>query len=51
MIKFFSNWLGFANSYSSEIERYIKSHNPKNTYDVEQLTRQFEQTISRGKIL
>lgn len=29
-------------SYHSDLERYIISHNPKNQYDVERLTEEFD---------
>lgn len=51
MIKFLLSRLGIVSSYRSELERYVSSHNPQTTYDVEQLTRRFEHTISRGKLL
>jgi hypothetical protein len=40
-----------AQTYGSELERYIMSHNPQSIYDVEQLTRQFDTQLSQGRIL
>jgi hypothetical protein len=36
-------------TYGSELERYIVSHNPQSIYDVEQLTRKFDNSLSQGK--
>jgi hypothetical protein len=38
-------------SYSSELESYILSHQPQSIYDVEQLTRRFDKQLSQGRIL
>jgi hypothetical protein len=40
-----------AQTYGSELESYIVSHQPQSIYDVEQLTRQFDTQLSQGKIL
>jgi hypothetical protein len=37
-------------SYSSMLERYIISGYPKSIYDVERLTQEFEQKLSRGAL-
>jgi hypothetical protein len=37
-------------AYSSMMERYIISGYPKSIYDVERLTREFEQKLLRGEI-
>ena len=36
------------NTYGSKLEEYIVSNNPKNTGDVERLTREFEQKQKQG---
>jgi hypothetical protein len=38
-------------TYGSELERYIMSHNPQSNHDVERLTRQFDKQLSQGRIL
>lgn len=35
-------------SYGSELENYIASHNPVDTYDVERLTKEFDAKQQRG---
>lgn len=35
-------------SYGSELENYITSHNPRDTGDVDRLTREFDTKISNG---
>jgi hypothetical protein len=35
-------------SYGSELEAYIVSHNPSSVEDVEYLTRRFDQNLSKG---
>jgi len=39
--------LANPNSYSSDLEGYIKRKNPQNTYDVERFAREFEEKHSR----
>lgn len=36
------------NTYGSKLEEYIVSHHPKDTGDVERLTREFDQKQSQG---
>lgn len=36
----------FARSYSSELEKYIVSHNPQTEADVERLTAEFNRRMS-----
>lgn len=38
------------NTYGSKLEEYIVSNNPKDTGDVERLTREFEQKQKQGII-
>ena len=38
-------------TYSSELEGYIVSRNPKNAADVEHFTKEFEYKISQGKFI
>lgn len=38
-------------SYRSELERYIISHNPQNGGDIERLTKQYDTTLSQGRLL
>lgn len=40
-----------TNTYGSELEQYIVSHNPQNTCDVENLTREYEATMLSGRFL
>ena len=40
-----------AQTYSSELERYIMSHHPQSAHDIERLTRQFDKQLSQGRIL
>jgi hypothetical protein len=56
MINFISlylgQWFDFGSKhheYGTELENYILSNNPQSIYEVEQLTKQFEQTLSKGK--
>lgn len=37
-------------TYGSKLEEYIVSHNPKDTYDVERLTREFDEKQTQGFI-
>ena len=37
-----------SQSYGSKLEDYIVSRNPKDTYDVEKLTREFEGKQKQG---
>lgn len=37
-------------TYGSKLEEYIVSHNPKDTYDVERLTREFDEKQKQGII-
>jgi len=37
-----------TSDYGSKLEEYITSHNPKSTYDVEKLTKEYEEKQSRG---
>lgn len=39
-----------ANTYGSKLEEYIVSRNPKDTYDVEKLTREFDEKQKQGII-
>lgn len=50
LTQLFKRWFA-QRSYSSELERYIVSHNPQNGGDIERLTRQFDTQLSQGKIL
>lgn len=36
------------NTYGSKLEEYIVSHNPKDTHDVERLTREFDEKQRQG---
>jgi hypothetical protein len=47
--KLYQCWLSQF-SYHSIMERYIISGYPKSVYDVERLTREFEQKLSRGAL-
>lgn len=42
----------FANesTYGSSLEEYIVSHNPKDTYDVERLTKEYDEKNRQGFI-
>jgi hypothetical protein len=49
---YFSQWFDSDSNlheYGSDLERYILAHNPQSVYEVEQLTRQFENTLSQGR--
>lgn len=35
-------------TYGSQLEEYIVSHSPKDTYDVERLTREFDEKQKQG---
>lgn len=35
-------------TYGSDLERYIVSHQPQSIYDVEQLTKQYDTKLSQG---
>lgn len=37
-------------TYGSKLEEYIVSHHPKDTYDVERLTREFDEKQKQGLI-
>jgi hypothetical protein len=49
---FFGQWFDTDSNlheYGSKLERYILANNPQSVYDVEQLTRQFEQKFTQGQ--
>jgi hypothetical protein len=50
MLELIKKWL-MPYTYGSDLESYILSHNPQSIYDVEQLTRQFDNQLSQGRIL
>lgn len=39
-----------SQTYGSKLEEYIVSRNPKDTYDVEKLTREFDERQKQGII-
>ena len=41
LLELLKKWLSHE-TLSSELERYIASHNPQSTYDIERLTEEFE---------
>lgn len=36
--------------YQSQLDRYVASKHPKDVYDVERLTREFDQKLQKGMI-
>jgi predicted oxidoreductase len=49
---YFSQWFDSDSNlheYGSDLEQYILAHNPQSIHDVEQLTKQFENTLTQGK--
>jgi hypothetical protein len=49
---YFSQWFdddSTLHEYGSDLERYILAHNPQSVHEIEQLTRQFENTLTQGR--
>ncbi len=44
-----SRWVDHRSQYQLDLERYVSSRYPKNTYDVELFIKEFEEKLSKGK--